>query len=56
MQTHIDIPVCHAVARAIDALSLPGEKREDTIARIVWAFATAPTLRPDDRFDPKTDR
>ena len=53
MQAHIDIPVCHAVARAIDALSLPGEKREDTIARIVWAFATAPTLRPEDRHQEK---
>lgn len=31
------------VARALDKLALPGEKREDTIARIVWAVSTSET-------------
>lgn len=53
MTRPINIPASPAVARAIDALSLPGEKREDTVARIVWAFATAPTLKPEDRHQEK---
>lgn len=43
MRPPVNIPVSASVARAIDALALPGEKREHTIARIVWAFGTAAT-------------
>lgn len=43
MRTPVNVPVSAAVVRALDALALPGEKREQTIARIVWAFSTAAT-------------
>lgn len=38
MPRPINVPLHPDVARAIDELALPGEKREETVARIVWAW------------------
>ena len=53
MRKHVNVPVHPDVARAIEALALPGERLEDTVARIVWAFGTAETR---EREEPRAPR
>ena len=36
------------VARAFDRLALPGETREATLARLVWACSSGPRPEPAD--------
>ena len=36
-----------AVARALDALALPGEDRPETVARLVWACGRAKLEQSD---------
>jgi hypothetical protein len=45
----VTITVSPAVARALDALALPGEARSETIARLVWAVGMAKVREQDIR-------
>lgn len=39
----LTVTLSPAVAKAVLALALPGERPRDTIARIVWAVSTSET-------------
>ena len=49
MPPPVNIAVSSAVARALDALALPGEARPETVARLVWACGTAKVREQDSR-------
>ena len=46
MAKPITITPTPEVARAFDRLALPGETREATLARLVWACSTGPRPEP----------
>lgn len=47
MQAPVPIPASPAVTKAIDKLALPGEERQHTLARIIWAFMQGDGLTED---------
>lgn len=49
MPPPVTIAVSPAVARALDALALPGEARSETVARLVWAVGTAKVREQSNR-------